>query len=379
MIDPVPYTEFPFSNTAAPASPGPWTIYTSPGDFIYCAPEVQEDCRARSYCLFCNAAPLDPPNPAYNIAFVTNISIDLTRYGKTNSLAYKWEYWAQWDKSTEDPDAHSLEIDTSSSVGDNVYTDHLSFPYEPNNLNEFSAKVDKFYRHTGIVSNLSTNEDRTIGYLPISINLTFSHNTYEYMIYTIQAVFLALVAVPNTTNGSIVPSPTDSVSTASPSNRNEDKVSIGAVVGASIASAAFVAFLFVTFLLFRRSMKKRREEGSRNSQLRSTALNDGEAQQIEDTTLAHPYSYAATTPPRAIETSRVPFKAQRGHISMRNEAVPPGLPSSRVNTPNSVGLLDQRHHQVLQQEPLSTDENMAAVDTVDNEREQRAAGGSHKR
>ncbi|KAG8861800.1 hypothetical protein FRB91_000043 [Serendipita sp. 411] len=322
----------------------------------------------------------DPPNPTYNIYFMTNISIDLTTYGNTNSLAYKWQYWAQWDKSTKDPGAYSLEIDTASSVGDNVYTDHLSFPYEPNYLHELSAKADKFYRHTGVVSDLLADEGRTIGYLPISINLTFSHRDDEFMAYTVQAVYLALAAAPN---GSTVPSATNSVSTTSPSILNEKGVSIGAVVGASIGSAVLVAFLFVALLLFRWTMKKKREEGARNSQLRLAALNDGETRQIEDTTLAYPYSYAATTPRTAIETTRLPFKAQKRQASIGNEVISPGPPSSWAYTPNSVSLPDQqhRHQQILQQEPLPTDGTTTAVDSFDerDERERRAAGGERKR
>ncbi|KAG8835388.1 hypothetical protein FRC18_000596 [Serendipita sp. 400] len=345
------------------------------------APEVQESCRERSYCLFCTAERRDPPNPTYNIYFMTNISIDLTPYGNTNSLAYKWQYWAQWDKSTKDPGAYSLEIDTASSVGDNVYTDHLSFPYEPNYLHELSAKADKFYRHTGIVSDLLTNEGRTIGYLPISINLTFSHRDDEFIVYTVQAVYLALAAAPN---GSNVPSTTNSVSTTSPSSLNENKVSIGAVFGASIGSAVLVASVFVALLLFRRTMKKKREEGARNSQIRLSSLNDGETRQIEDTTLAHPYSYAATTPRRAIETTRLPFKAQKRQVSIGNEVISPEPPSSWAHTANSVGLPDQqhRHQQILQQEPLSIGGTTTAVDSFDDEgdeREQRAADGERKR
>ncbi|KAG8810213.1 hypothetical protein FRC17_003052 [Serendipita sp. 399] len=257
MTDPVSYTDFPYSNTSAPSAPGPWTIHTSPGDYVYCQPHTQERCRGRAYCLACYVSPPDPTDLSYNVLFTTNLSVDLAQYGGKSSLAYTWEYWAWWESLS--PTGDRIEMQISSSVGDDVYTDQPSFIYTPTGGGP-SMTGDKFYRHNGVVEGLLTSADQTVGYLPISINHTFPHKAGEYMGYSVRAVYLGLSPPPATSTG-VEPIATASTSLASASTPpstsssspppKNDTVPIGAAVGASLGSAALVALLAVAFILYR--------------------------------------------------------------------------------------------------------------------------------
>ncbi|KAG8835387.1 hypothetical protein FRC18_000595 [Serendipita sp. 400] len=305
MPEPVPYTEFPYSNTSLPTAPGPWTIFTSPGDYVYCQPETQERCRDRAYCLACYVSPPDPTDTSYNVVFMTNISVDLTQYGGTNSLAYSWEYWAWWESLS--PTGDRIEMTMSSSIGDDVYTDNPSFTYVMTGGGP-SMTGDKFYRYSGLAEGLITNQERTIGYIPISINHTFPHKAGEYMGYSVRAVYLGLDS-PTTINtdpaiGPFTPSTTSSTSSAtssSPALSNDNKVSISVIIGASIASAALIALLFTAFLLYQHRKRKNRESALVSPTPRGRE--NGTNGDLDQSTLDRPY---VITTPGMVDNSQNP-------------------------------------------------------------------------
>ncbi|KAG8840970.1 hypothetical protein FRB91_005480, partial [Serendipita sp. 411] len=253
MSGSISYQDFQSSNGAFANDGGPWKVWRSKVDDVNCGSTQRSWCQDVAYCLECWVFP-SSQGTGYTVSLFTNITFNLAEYGGATTLEYEWQYLPWWGSSKS---AIGADQSMTSSVGDDLYTDDLKTGNWSQLLGGGGGWDYQPFKHVGSTS-LPTDPDKTVGYIPLSINITFPRQNAEYINYFVKKASLKI-----TTPSTPVPSASAS-STSLPSNPGDsgsNKVSVGALVGAVIGVAIVVALFFIGILLYRRRQRQNKDAG----------------------------------------------------------------------------------------------------------------------
>ncbi|KAG8822140.1 hypothetical protein FRC17_009644 [Serendipita sp. 399] len=189
---------------------------------------------------------------SYSVSFYTTISVNPAEYGGATTLKYDWTYEA-WCGSRKTPPGTNLAM--SSSVGDVVYRENLASANSSTLLVNNQGWDYPPFRYSGEV-NLATNADRTLGYIPLAINITFPREVGDYINYFVRKAMITI-----TTDSTPIPSTISSTTTGTPTlppSSDSKRLPVGAFVGGIIGSAVLVAIVAFAFAFFWIKNHKRR-------------------------------------------------------------------------------------------------------------------------
>ncbi|KAG8770742.1 hypothetical protein FRC15_003926 [Serendipita sp. 397] len=245
MPSEISYSDFQSSNGALATDSGPWLLYRSYYDDVNCGSSQRSFCTGSEYCLACWVFP-SATQSSYTVSFFTTIAVKLAEYGGNTNLRYDWQYTAWWGSRRT---AVGTALQMTSSVGDTDYSDNISAS-NATELLSFSRGWDyQPWKHSGEV-NVALSPDRTMGYIPLAINLTFPRQTGDYINYFVKEVSFKI-----TTESTPVPSPS-STSPPDPISSGSKGLPIGAFVGGIIGAAILVTGIMFLVLFCRKRGKR---------------------------------------------------------------------------------------------------------------------------
>ncbi|KAG9052004.1 hypothetical protein FS842_010646 [Serendipita sp. 407] len=241
---PISYQDFLSSNGGLLNDNGPWMVRRSYVDDINCGSINPWFCTDVPSCLSCWVFP-SATQTSYSVSFHTKVAFDLSQYGGATTLEYEWSY-TPWFGRTSNA---AGKVDVTTSVGDNFYTDEID---EGDVLlllrNQTGWNYTPFKRSGSM--KLSTNDAQTIGYIPLSINITFSRQSNQYIDFYVKGAALRIITqtASITLSGGISPSSTALTTISSSSQSN--KITVGALVGSILGTVVLVTLIILGFLFF---------------------------------------------------------------------------------------------------------------------------------
>ncbi|KAG8771081.1 hypothetical protein FRC20_002230 [Serendipita sp. 405] len=200
----VPYAEFQNARGLLAENGGPWRTELSTDSF--CFSSSAGYCQDVG-CITCNAYVYSSMRTFSNKIFV-NISVPMAQYGNANSLDFTFGYSLDWmsDKTTA-----GTPLSSRLTVGSTSFTDNfVSIQYYP----EPSLGGNPF-SHSGTTS-VAKSSDGTVGYIPITINFTFTREADSLLDWWMKA--LGFQITTQTSPGSVTSAVSSTVSSSSTIN-----------------------------------------------------------------------------------------------------------------------------------------------------------------
>ncbi|KAG8857171.1 hypothetical protein FRB91_011647 [Serendipita sp. 411] len=167
MSSPVTYNDFINQNGATTSGGGVWTVDATSKEAI-CLSVQPFRCRDVTYCISCLTLEW-ATQTSYTVKFKANVSVPMSQYQNADTLYYDWSYMVAW---AADEVPRGLSLTANSYIGDSSYVDTFVSDNMTEMLTTRQTWLGDPFVHSGSTS-VAKYGDPTIGYIPITIEVTY--------------------------------------------------------------------------------------------------------------------------------------------------------------------------------------------------------------
>ncbi|KAG8773267.1 hypothetical protein FRC20_001797 [Serendipita sp. 405] len=261
------YVEFTRSNGGLAIDGGPWKVIRSEPNDVNCGSLEPMWCESGKYCLSAWVLPC-ATRSSYSVSFYTDIAVNISQFYGLTTLEYEWQYSVWWGSTKVAP---GVNLPITSSVDGEIYNNTLTAGNYTQLFTYGTGWNDPPFKNNGLTV-ISTNPERTIGYIHLAINITFPRQAGETINYYVKnAEFKIVIPEPpspitmithetptSRTSGYISSTATVSYGASGPLADQPSSVSIGTLIGSMMGATIFVILIMLgLFCCWRQRLMRR--------------------------------------------------------------------------------------------------------------------------